>query len=48
MVSSYYNGREIVEQAIDNPLMKSSLPTLSLALLIFGLVGLGVRGLLKK
>jgi hypothetical protein len=45
VVSSYYNGREIVEQAIDNPLMKSSLPTLSLALLIFGLVGLGVRDL---
>jgi hypothetical protein len=48
MVSSYYNDREIVEQAIDNPLMKSTLPTLSLALLILGLVGLGVRSLLKK
>ena len=48
VVSSYYNDREIVEQAIDNPLMKSTLPTLSLALLILGLVGLGVRSLLKK
>ena len=48
VVSSYYNDREIVEQAIDNPLMKSTLPTLSLALLILGLVGLGVLGLLKK
>ena len=48
VVSSYYNDREIVEKAIDNPLMKSTLPTLSLALLILGLVGLGVRGLLIK
>ena len=48
VVSSYYNDREIVEQAIDNPLMKSTLPTMSLALLILGLVGLGVLGLLKK
>ena len=48
VASSYYNDREIVEQAIDNPLMKSTLPTLSLALLILGLVGLGVWGLLKK
>jgi hypothetical protein len=48
VVSSYYNDREIVEHAIDNPLMKSTLPTLSLALLILGFVGLGIRGLLKK
>ena len=48
MVSSYHNGREIVEQEIDNPLMKSTLPTLSLALLIFGLVGLGGTGPVKK
>ena len=48
VVSSYYLDSEIVEHAIDNSLMKSMLPTLSLALLILGLVGLGVRGLLKK
>ncbi len=48
VVSSYYLDSKIVEHAIDNPLMKSTLPTLSLALLILGLVGLGVRGLLKK
>jgi hypothetical protein len=48
VVSSYYDDREIVEHAIDNPLMKSTLPTLSLALLILGLAGLGVHGLLKK
>ena len=47
-VSSYYLDREIVEQAMDNPLMTSSLPTISTALLILGLAELGVRGLLKK
>ena len=41
VVSSYYNDREIVEHAINNPLMKSTFPTLSLALLILGLAGLG-------
>jgi hypothetical protein len=48
VVSSYYDDREIVEHAIDNPLMKSTLPTLSLALLILGLAGLGAHGMLKK
>ena len=47
-VSSYYLDREIVEQAMDSPIMTSTLPTLSVALLIFGLAGLGVHGLLKK
>ena len=47
-VSSYYLDREIVEQAMDSPLMISTLPTLSVALLILGLAGLGVHGLLKK
>ena len=47
-VSSYYLDREIVEQAMGSPLMTSTLPTLSVALLILGLVGLGVHGLLKK
>jgi hypothetical protein len=31
-----------------SPLMTSTLPTLSVALLILGLAGLGVHGLLKK
>ena len=46
--SSYYPDREIVEQAMDSPLMTSTLPTLSFVLLILGLAGLGVHGLLKK
>jgi hypothetical protein len=48
VVSTYHNDREIVELAIDNPLMKSMLPTLSLALIILGLAGLGAHGMLKK
>ena len=48
VVSSYYPHSEIVEHAVDNQLMKSTFPTLSLALLILGLVELVVRGLLKK
>jgi hypothetical protein len=47
-VSSYYLDREIVEQEMGSPLMTSTLPTLSIALLILGLAGLGVHGLLKK
>jgi hypothetical protein len=47
-VSSYYLDREIVEQEMGSPLMTSTLPTLSVALLILGLAGLGVHGLLKK
>jgi hypothetical protein len=47
-VSSYYPDSEIVEQAIDSPLMASTVPTLSLALLILGLVGIGGTSLLKK
>jgi hypothetical protein len=47
-VSSYYLDREIVEQAMGSPLITSTLPTLSVALLILGLAGLGVHGLLKK
>lgn len=47
-VSSYYLDREIFEQSMDSPLMTSTLPNLSAALLILGLAGLGVHGLLKK
>jgi hypothetical protein len=47
-VSSYYPDSEIVEQAIDSPLMASTVPTLSLTLLILGLVGIGGTSLLKK
>jgi hypothetical protein len=47
-VSSYYADSEIVEQAIDSPLMASTIPTLSVALLILGLVGIGGTSLLKN
>jgi hypothetical protein len=47
-VSSYYLDREIVEQAMDSPLMISTLPTLSIALLILGLARLGLHGLQKN
>jgi hypothetical protein len=38
----------VIEEAIDSPLMVSTLPTLSSALLVLGLVGLGMHGLLKN
>jgi hypothetical protein len=38
----------VIEEAIDSPLMVSTLPTLSSALLVLGLVGLGMHGLLKS
>jgi hypothetical protein len=37
-----------IEEAMNSTLMVSTLPTLSSALLILGLVGLGVHGLLKN
>jgi len=37
-----------IEEATNSTLMVSTLPTLSSALLILGLIGLGVHGLLKK
>jgi hypothetical protein len=44
---SYSSDNEtVIEEAMDSPLMVSTLPTLSSVLL--GLTGLGVRGLLKK
>jgi hypothetical protein len=47
-VSSYYRDSEIVEEVIDSTLMASTVPTLSLTLLILGLVGIGGTSLLKK
>ena len=38
----------VIEEAIDSPLMVSTLPALSSALLVLGLVGLGMHGLLKN
>lgn len=46
-VSSYYRDSGIVE-VIDSTLMASTVPTLSLTLLILGLVGIGGTSLLKK
>ncbi len=37
-----------IEEATNSTLMTSTLPTLSSALLILGLIGLGVHGLLKN
>ena len=47
-VSSYYRDSGIVEEVIDSTLMASTVPTLSLTLLILGLVGIGGTSLLKK
>ena len=40
------NNETLIEQILNSPLITSKLPALSSALLILGLVGLGVRGLL--
>jgi hypothetical protein len=37
----------VMEEAMDSPLLASTLPGLSFALLFLGLGGLGVQGLLK-
>jgi hypothetical protein len=42
------DNETMVEEATNSPLMVSILPTLATALLILGLIGLGVHGLLKK
>jgi hypothetical protein len=42
------DSETVIEEAIDSPLMVSTLPTLSSALLVLGLVGLGMHGLLKN
>jgi hypothetical protein len=46
----YYSpdNETVMEEAMDSPLMVSILPTLSSALLVLGLVGLGMHGLLKN
>ena len=43
----FYKSFETLS-ATNSPLMMSILPTLTSALLILGLIGLGVHGLLKK
>jgi hypothetical protein len=48
-LSSYSPDNEtVIEEATNSTIMVSTLPTLSSALLILGLIGLGVHGLLKK
>ena len=42
------DNETVIEEATNSPLMMSTLPTLATALLILGLIGLGVHGLLKK
>ncbi len=42
------DSETVIDEAIDSPLMVSTLPTLSSVLLVLGLVGLGMHGLLKN
>jgi hypothetical protein len=42
------DSETVIEETMDSPLLVSTLPTLSSALLVFGLAGLGVHGLLKN
>ena len=42
------DNETVIGEATNSPLMMSTLPTLATALLILGLIGLGVHGLLKK
>jgi hypothetical protein len=42
------DNETVIVEATNSPLMMSTLPTLATALLILGLIGLGVHGLLKK
>jgi hypothetical protein len=48
LVSYSPDNETIVEEAIDSPLMMSTLPNLASALLVLGLIGLGVHALLKN
>jgi hypothetical protein len=48
LVSYSPDNETIVEEAIDSPLMMSILPTLASALLVLGLIGIGVHALLKN
>ena len=48
-LASYSSDNEtVVEEAINSPLMASTLPNLSVVLLILGLIVLGVHCILKK
>lgn len=42
------DSETVIDEAMDSPLMVSTLPTLSSALLVLGLIGLGMHGLLKN
>jgi hypothetical protein len=42
------DSKTVIEDAMDSPLLASTLPSLSFALLFLGLGGLGVQGLLKN
>ena len=42
------DNETVIEEATNSPLMMSTLPTLASALLILGLIGLGIQGLLKN
>ena len=42
------DSETVIEEAMDSPLMVSTLPALSSALLVLGLAGLWVHGLLKN
>ena len=48
LVSYSPDNETIIEEAIDSPLMMSTLPNLASALLVLGLIGLGVHALLKN
>jgi hypothetical protein len=48
LVSYSPDNETIVEEATDSPLMMSTLPNLASALLVLGLIGLGVHALLKN
>lgn len=47
-LSTYSSDNGVLEEVIDSPLMVSTMPALSAALLILGLVGLGIHGVLKN
>jgi hypothetical protein len=47
VVGLWYSDSEAIE-AVDSTLMASTLPTLAFALLILGLIGLGIHSLLKN
>jgi hypothetical protein len=48
LISYSPDSMTVIEEAMDSPLLLSTLPGLSFALLFLGLGGLGVQGLLKN